>query len=338
MSRLSEEQRFRLEAALPDEAAMRAQIKDYRACAGLTEEDFAHRIGKGRTTLQYFMRGRYCEIAESSLLFRKAAWDFMRAHPLAIDPADPVANFYDTATVRAYGKQFYRAVNERLAIILHSPPGTGKTRLAQHFIAELNRNELSKNGTGRRAYLVRCRIGIRPQDLLKRVAEACGTPAGGNIDRILRNLRFDLRSGSLLVFDEAQFLDLDCLETIRELYDLPPHVGMLLQGAHTLRSFFVVRALELQQWNRRLHAVSSLPDMSEEDAARIARAEIPGITDPAVRKLVQQAWDEELVLPEMVGTLRRVRARLPQKRRYLSPGRLFGRIAEIRTAMKAGAA
>ncbi len=338
MSRLSEDQRSRLEAMLPDEETMRAQIRDYRGRAGLTEEDFAHRIGKGRTTLQYFMRGAYGEIAESSLLFRKAAWDFMRAHPLAVDPSDPVSNFYETATVRAYAKHFYRAVNERLAIVLHSPPGTGKTRLAQHFIAELNRGELSKNGTGRRAYLVRCRIGIRPQDLLKRIAEACGAPAGGNIDRILRNLRFDLRQGSLLVFDEAQFLDLDCLETIRELYDLPPHVGMLLQGAHTWRSFFVVRALELQQWNRRLHAVSSLQDMSEEDAARIARAEVPGMTEAAARKLVQQSWDEELVLPDIIGAPRRhTHARSPQKRPYLSPGRLFARIGELRAAMKGAA-
>jgi hypothetical protein len=46
----------------------------------------------------------------------------------------------------------------------------------------------------------------------------------GAVDRILRNLRFDLSQRKvLLVFDEAQHLSIECLETLRELLDQPPH-------------------------------------------------------------------------------------------------------------------
>ena len=60
-------------------------------------------------------------------------------------------------------------------------------------------------------------------DLMKRVAESCGAIGLGTVDRILRNLRFDLSDRKVvLVFDEAQHLSIECLETIRELLDQPP--------------------------------------------------------------------------------------------------------------------
>ena len=50
--------------------------------------------------------------------------------------------------------------------------------------------------------------------------ELWGPLGMGTVDRILRNLRFDLGQRKvLLVFDEAQHLSLACLETIRELLD-----------------------------------------------------------------------------------------------------------------------
>jgi hypothetical protein len=47
----------------------------------------------------------------------------------------------------------------------------------------------------------------------------CGALGLGTVDRILRNLRFDLSQRKvLLVFDEAQHLSIECLETIRESF------------------------------------------------------------------------------------------------------------------------
>jgi hypothetical protein len=91
------------------------------------------------------------------------------------------------------------------------------TYVLQHLIAELNQSEIAKNGEGRRAYYIYVRQGIRSLDLMKRVAESCGALGLGTVDRILRNLRFDLSQRAvLLVFDEAQHLSIECLETIQE--------------------------------------------------------------------------------------------------------------------------
>jgi DNA transposition AAA+ family ATPase len=51
----------------------------------------------------------------------------------------------------------------------------------------------------------------------------------------------------LLVFDEAQHLSIECLETLRELLDQPPHCGLLFAGTHELEEIFTRQALELEQ-------------------------------------------------------------------------------------------
>jgi DNA transposition AAA+ family ATPase len=74
---------------------------------------------------------------------------------------------------------------------------------------------------------------------MKRVTERCGAIGLGTVDRLLRNLRFDLSQRKvLLVFDEAQHLSIECLETIRELPDQPPHCGLLFAGTHELEEIF----------------------------------------------------------------------------------------------------
>jgi DNA transposition AAA+ family ATPase len=83
---------------------------------------------------------------------------------------------------------------------------------------------------------------------MKRVAQSCGAIGLGTVDRILRNLRFNLSQRKvLLVFDEAQHLSIECLETLRELLDQPPHCGLLFAGTHELEQIFTRQALELEQ-------------------------------------------------------------------------------------------
>ena len=114
--------------------------------------------------------------------------------------------------------------------------------------------------------------------LMKRVAQSCGAIGMGTVDRILRNLRFDLSQRKvLLVFDEAQHLSIECLETLRELLDQPPHCGLLFAGTHELEAIFTRQALELEQWRSRFHAGQALPGISDEEAAAIVHSECPSL-------------------------------------------------------------
>jgi type II secretory pathway predicted ATPase ExeA len=328
MPKISEEQRERWEALYPSGDDTRTAIADYMRRSGLTQQDLGRRIGYARTTMNYFVENSY-EALGSDLRIRKAAWDFMRAHPLDA-PAESAGRLYQTENFRLLRSYFYRALDQSQAILVDGAPGTQKTYVLEHLIAELNRSDLSKNGSGRRAYLVRARRNIHPLDLMKRVAESCGSIMEGNIDRILRNLLFELRGRRvLLAIDEAHELDIDCLETIRELLDRGK-VGMLLAGNHGLRLSFVRNRLDLAQWNSRLHARAALPGLTEEEVRSIAQSELPGLPQAALDKLVALCWDEAYVLPETTLPItKRAERGTAVKQRFLSARRLFRRIAEI---------
>ena len=214
-----------------------------------------------------FLNGHYSRISSNDGSIRAAIRDFIAAHPIAT-PVISSGKLYETENVRLLRRYFYEALDHRRAYYLYGAPGTQKTYVLQHLIAELNRSEIAKNGEGRRAYYVYVRQGIRSLDLMKRVAESCGAIGLGTVDRILRNLRFDLSQRKvLLVFDEAQHLSIECLETLRELLDQPPHCGLLFAGTHELEAIFTRQALELEQWRSRFHAGQALPGISEEEAA-----------------------------------------------------------------------
>ena len=94
----------------------------------------------------------------------------------------------------------------------------------------------------------------------------------------------------LLVFDEAQHLSLECLETLRELLDQPPHCGLLFAGTHELEQIFTRQALELEQWRSRFHAGQALPGISEEEAVDIVRSELGwGLSQRKVQRLIAKS-------------------------------------------------
>ncbi|MGA2373445.1 MAG: ATP-binding protein [Candidatus Korobacteraceae bacterium] len=160
----------------------------------------------------------------------------------------------------------------------------------------------------------------RPEDsldLMKRVAESCGAIGMGTVDRILRNLRFALSQRKvLLVFDETQHLSIECLETLRELLDQPPHCGLLFAGTHELEAIFTRQALELEQWRSRFHAGQALPGISDEEAADIVHSELGlGLSQRKMQTLISKSRITDL--------------RNGGQHRYVSARRLFWVIREL---------
>lgn len=267
---------------LPDSQRVRGEVRDYMDRTGLTEQDIGKRIAYSPVSVRMFMEGRYEKVAGNDTAFKKAALDFMATHPIGEgDKLD--GRLYETENVRLLRKYFYEALDNGEAYYVEGDPGTQKSFVLERLVAELNRTELMKNGKGRRAYYVYCAQGVSRTQLLKTVAQACGSISVGDAPRIIRNLRFDFRSRRvLLVFDEAQHLTVECLEAVRELHDLSPHFGLLFAGSHQLAAMFTRHALELEQWNSRFSAGKRLPGLSEEESEEIIRAELGAKAKAAV--------------------------------------------------------
>lgn len=256
-----------------------AAASDYMARTGMNARDFSQRIGYSRATVHHFLSGRYWKISGNDSLICTAITEYIDTHP--IEPLTTVeGRLYETQNTRLVRRTFYGALDNRRAYFFRGAPGSQKTFALLHLIAELNRNEVAmKNAEARRAFYVRCRFGIKPTQLMKRVAEAAGSSGTGDVDRILRNLRADIGLHKVLfVFDEAQHLDVPCLETLRELHDMPPRSGMLFAGSHEIEKTF--SRLDMEQWNSRLHQGTELPGISEDEAAQIIRAELGEKVNP----------------------------------------------------------
>jgi hypothetical protein len=144
---------------LPESTEVRLKLQDYLARTGMAPSDFARRINYARETVYQFLNGHYSRISSNDGLIRTAIRDFIAAHPIAA-PAISSGKLYETENARLLRQYFYEALDHGRAYYLYGAPGTQKTHVLQHLIAELNRSEIAKNGEGRRAYYVYVRQGL----------------------------------------------------------------------------------------------------------------------------------------------------------------------------------
>jgi DNA transposition AAA+ family ATPase len=289
------------------------RVKHFMAVAGLNTFDLAARINYARPTLNLFLNNRYHHVSGNDAGICAALVDYMDRNPLEL-PAEAQGRLYETQNVKLIRHCFIRALHQRCAYYFRGAPGCQKTFVLQHLIAEVVREEIGKETPERRVFLVRCRIGIKPCDLLKRIAMAVGAVALGNTDRIINNLRHELRKGKvLLVFDEAQFLNIDCLETLRELLDIGL-VGLLFAGSHQLEDIF--DRLDMGQWRSRIRKGEGLPGLSLEEAQGIVKTELPKISASSLADMIAKSYEVDYYRGE--------------KRKYISARYLFWAIDEVK--------
>ncbi|QHN04399.1 AAA family ATPase [Granulicella sp. WH15] len=307
-----------LEASTPSTEAVQKRVREYLAVAQLTIDDFARRVGRGHSGVKIFLSGKYITSTGSSsdVRIRRALVEFMDAHPIEIS-TQTNGKLYETSNVRVMREWFDRCRDGREMAVIYGPPGSQKTFVFSHLIAEHNRRELSKNGHGSRAYYVYCSQNITPRELLKKMAKAAAIPATQSIAGIINALSHHLASRkSIFVLDEAQHLGIPTLEIVRELNDCAPRCGVLLAGSHSLMRLFHERAAELEQWNARLSNAIELPGIAAPEATAIVEAELG----------VQPAEKLKMLLDHSRVTDGFSR----KKQQYLSAHRIFRQIKKIK--------
>jgi len=309
---LRDEKRKLLALNLPQSNEVRRELEQYMNRTGLATSDFARRINYSVPSLQNFITGRYEAVSGSDVAIRAAIKDFINSHPIA-RATEIEGTLYDTANVRAWRSIFYECLDRRRAAVVYGPPGIQKSYPVESLIAELNAQEIVKDGQGKCAYYLYCPMRVRPNALLKLIAEACGSSPTGDNRRIIRNLRFDFgKRRVLIVLDEAQHLSVDCLETVRELLDRLG-CGLIFAGSHDLMRTFK-RSMELEQWNSRLRHAIELPGMTDNDARKIISGELGELPEKKIAKLIEDATIED---PR-------------RKLTYISARRLFSSLQEIK--------
>jgi DNA transposition AAA+ family ATPase len=299
---------------------VRKLATDYLIQSGMSPVDFARRIGYNHNTLQQYMNGHYAKIASASRI-EAAILGFLSENALAPEGTF-TGHIYETGAVKLMRNVFTRLLERPQVYMIYAPPGSGKTEIGRHLIAQ--HNELRGPKAKSFIFRVYCRARISPRDLMKRVATACGTQADTAIDRAIHNLRFDFRGARVvLYFDEAQHLSIDCLEVIRELLDEEPRFSLCFAGSHELDKIFARFAGTLEQLERRISDKVTLPAVTAEEAAGILRSELPSL------QLDQAFIRQQIDLATISVNVNR------KTQRYISIGRLMAVTRELREGLAA---
>jgi DNA transposition AAA+ family ATPase len=301
-------------------ADLRPLVTDYLRRSGMSSEDFALRIGYNYSTVAQYLCGRYSRIAKADQI-NAAILAFITGNPITSDQL--TTKIYETSAVRTMRSLFHKALERPQVYMVYAPPGSGKTDVARHLIAEHN-----AQSAGQPSYIFRvyCRARICPRDLLKRVATACGAHSSTAIDRAIHNLRWDFRGARVvLYFDESQHLSIPAFETVRELLDEEPRFSLIFAGSHELEKTFNDFSGTLEQLQRRITDKVHLPALTADEAAGILRTELAEFSLDAatIRQQIELAT---------------ITVRVDKRnQRYISIGRLMAAIREIRDGLAATA-
>jgi DNA transposition AAA+ family ATPase len=282
--------------------------KAYLQRRGMQSQDFARHIGYSYTTLVKFLNNTYERKNGSKReAICAAILDFISKHPIDV-PEEFQGKLYEIGNVRVLRDVFQRLCAEPCILLSYAPPGSGKTDVARALMPQFREPVPMLR--------IYCRESITRRDLMQRISEKCGSVIDGSIERTIRNLRFDFRGRRVaLYFDEAQHLSVECLETIRELYD-ELRWSLCLAGSHQLDRIFTEWAGDLEQLERRITDKIYIPSVTAEEAEQIIQSEVSGLNKAKIRTLIERSY-----------------VQLKKGEQYLSIGRVMANIKELQKLM-----
>jgi DNA transposition AAA+ family ATPase len=308
-----------------ESSAVRDKVIEYLARTGLSTSQFAYRVGYSKSAIKAFLGDRYEEMASSDNNIVRACVSFMSSNPIRFD-LEIEGHLHDTSNVKIMRNYFKEALDKRCSYYLRGAPGTQKSHVLQHLIAENNCREI-KNGNKATAFYIYSSRWMTPLSVVREVAKSVGSfSTGSSIQKTIANIAYDLRDRkTILVFDEAQSLTIDCLETIRGLLDQPPHCGLIFAGSHRLYETF--ERLDMEQWRSRLRKGPELPGLSEQEAESIFRFELEplvgSISAKKMSKLIQACYTRDMRKVSFDGGK-------PQYQQYISARLLFDSIKKYK--------
>lgn len=254
----------------PSTTKVREQLLDYMAQTDMSAQEVAERTGYARSTVHFFVRGDYGRVAANDCHLRAALWEMMERNPVRVS-ARSQGRLFPTENCRRIQKYFDAAVERGAVCLLFGAPGTQKSFVLQHLVAERNRKKQND------AIYVYASSEMAPLSLLKRIGRQAGCGfktifTEGMITRLLAHFAATERPPAIIV-DEAQHLHIHTLELLRELHDRSG-CGLVLAGSHNLFENFLRDRGRLEQWFSRIDFKDPLPGLTEDEVYEIAASEL----------------------------------------------------------------
>jgi len=259
----------------PDYPTVAAKANEWLSRTGLAPRDLASRLGIGESTLRLFIYGRYGELGgvRDTHFICARVWPFVTSHWPKEEAMEP-GELLETKGYHAILECLEEAIDEGAISIIYGPPSSEKSFVLENLCAQFRK-------AGKHVVYVYCGARHSPTSLLKDIARSSEVWVRSNYTRpFMEALRSEFISRPkppALVFDEAQHLSVESLETIRELHDRTKRAGrkgcgIVLAGSHNLYRDFesAARRSSLEQWLSRISYRVQLSGMTRDEALTIA--------------------------------------------------------------------
>ncbi len=318
----------------PDSETVRAALRKYLGVMDLTAGQFAERVRRGESTVNLFLQGHYRTEGCGDSMIRKQIWDYLERYPITADVGaspDSSGRLFHTKNFCIISGYLASACDDGEVCLLYGPPGTQKTFVLSHMIAERNREKRNP------ALYIYATVDMPPRSLLKRIGREAGVFTNvASIERLLSSVLAEFRVQKrppAIVVDEAQHLEIPSLEILRELHDRSG-CGLVLAGSHNLYQNFLRGRSQLEQWLSRIDHKDPLPGLLEDEVRDISCREL-GNGQPAklgeaqVKKIVAACSVEDIFARGGDGK--------PRVVNYLSVRRLVKFLGQVKKSKREAA-
>lgn len=248
-------------------------------------------LGVSRPTLHNFEQGR-AELDSIIIPKVKALVDKFLGRIIEVLPFEN--------TERIYRECIEAAENRDLRMLI-APAGSSKSFTLKKF-----HNESYSKGFGRSVFYVPL-IGLSRVGFARSLARAVGVSPEGNADEIFGSVIDTLQNDpALLIVDEANYLDVDFLNVLRQISD-EAQCGLVLAGTEELFQALNGKP-NLKPLHNRIVSYEQLPGELSDEEMEMALAKVFGepVSDAVFRAVVKVTSKNIRMLIQLVKNLRRL--------------------------------
>jgi len=242
---------------------MRQQLQDHIEEEGTSQTAIGKAIGYSGSTISQYLDGIYkgdVSAVETEIGQYLALESERRADPKVRIPYVQI-----TSAKKVY--DFSRSAHRDGEIcVITGDPGLGKTKALEHY-----QSKYPKKVAYLRAYK-----GMNVKTLVGKLHQTFfGGNGNGSRNDMVEDLCVKLKDANrCIVIDQAEYLNLTALETLREIHDAS-ECGMVLAGTENLRENLRGRNKSLAQIWSRVRRIIRLDRLTPEDVEKIIHAALP---------------------------------------------------------------
>lgn len=274
----------------------RSLTRGYQARTGLSSGQLGSLMGIAFQTMVQFTTDNYPH--DEDPLARRII-DWVEKNPPEIPAVD--GRLYPTKNVALLNAQIEAAWRGEVSLI-YGPPGTQKTYVFQHRLAEVFRHDGLQ---APRLGYVYASAAMTARSLLQEIARSFVCYLPGTAYQLATNLVHALRRRHprpALIIDEAQHLkrnhhgdDRTMLEVLRELVDRA-QLGLVIAGHDDLETIFDPQRSPLEQWVSRIDYRLRLPGLSKAEVQEIATKELGAVNEKGMAAILKESEADDRCL------------------------------------------